>query len=72
MSWRPLAVKLEKAADALDRQQAIIDAAWLVRTEERDYTPAPDLALRAQCRDRLHLLLDEWHKAAEAAKGKGA
>jgi len=64
-------------ADEVERLQtenelllAIVRAAWLVRTEERDYTPVPDLALRADHRKRLHVLLDQW-KAAEAAGGEG-
>lgn len=44
----------------IERLRAIAEAAWLVRTEERDYTEAPDLTLRAEYRHRLHKLLDDW------------
>lgn len=54
----------------IKRLLAIVEAAWEVRREERDYNKCPDLLLRATARERLHKLLDAW-KAAEAAKGGG-
>ena len=51
----------------IERLQTIVNAAWLARTEQPDYTPAPDLALRAHYRHQLYKLLDDW-KAAEAGK----
>jgi len=57
-------------ADEVERLQVIIDAAWEVRREERDYNPCPDLLLRANARKRLHELLDRWKAAEAARKGK--
>ena len=50
----------------IDQLRTIAEAAWGVRREQRDYTPCPDLALRANHQRHLHKLLDAW-KAAEAA-----
>ena len=49
-------------------EHAIVEAAWKLRTEAKDYNPCPDLGLRAMFRDDLHRLLDQW-KAANAAGG---
>lgn len=51
------------------RLHAIVEAAWLVRTEEKDKTPCPDYSLRATYRVRLNKLIDAW-KAAQAKGGK--
>ena len=48
---------------------AIAEAAWLVRTEDRDCNPCPDYGLRATYRQQLNTLLDDWN-AAKAAKGE--
>ncbi len=60
---RALGIVLEE----LYRLRTIVNAAWEVRREERDYNPCPDLALRATARKRLHELIDEWK--AQSAKG---
>lgn len=56
----------------IERLRKIVDAAWLMRTEEKDYTVSPDLVLRAQWRERLYKLLDgckeNGTRAAEAAR----
>jgi hypothetical protein len=51
----------------LAQLEAIVEAAWKVRSEEADYSPSPDLALRATYRKELSRLLDAW-KAAEPAE----
>ena len=59
--------ELQSLAKAdVEQLRAIVDAAWKLRREERDYNPCPDLLLRANARERLYELLDQW-KAAEAA-----
>lgn len=49
---------LDIAADEMECLLEIVDAAWNVRREEKDYTPSPDLMLRAEYRKKLHALLD--------------
>lgn len=56
---------------SVERLQAIVEAAWEVRIEEKDYATVPDLVLRADRRRQLYVLLDEW-KAADAAGGDDA
>ena len=56
----------------LERLQAIVDAAWLVHTEDKDQTPCPDYGLRVAYRGRLDTLLDAWKAAEETKRKRGA
>jgi hypothetical protein len=51
---------LDMAADEIECLLEIVDAAWAVRREEKDYTPSPDLMLRSESRKKLHALLDAY------------
>lgn len=63
MSSRPSL--LLAAASELERLAGIVEQAWKVRTEEKDYTPSPDLGLRASYRTTLHAMLDNWNDARQ-------
>ncbi len=63
--------------DELVVLKTIADAAQLVRSEEREVNPCPDLGLRAKYRRRLNRLLDQrlnrlldQRQAAKVAGGK--
>lgn len=60
--------ELDRLTARVAELEAIVDAAWEVRREERDYTPSPDLALRASYRQKLHKLLDARAEAALASR----
>lgn len=63
-AWATVVDRAADLIDALtaerDRLQAIVDAAWEVRREDRDYNPCPDYGYKGVLREKLNGLLDAW------------